>query len=292
LQLYVGVVVVYNLMPLDLSLSPVEIYRKWAAGRLVLVPFGFTYANTTEMLYGRATDVAIWIPVALLLVVNHWPRQQAWLLTVGLAASVEFLQLFVYSRVSDVTQIVLAAGGAWIGVVIATRFDLGTRSRTTAPSAVHSGAAFVFRRLAFWGLLMVVWVVILAAIFWYPYAFNLHREFVIGRAKALLASVPFQAYYYGSEYRALTEVIHKTVFFVPCGVISAMLCVSVPSLRERSVLSLLVAFLLISGVAAFIDAGRFLMPTKGIDFADGFLQVAGGLLGFWGTTKARAMAQP
>ncbi len=33
--------------------------------------------------------------------------------------------------------------------------------------------------------------------------------------------MPFEAYYYGTEFRAATEVFHKVVFFIPLGAILA-----------------------------------------------------------------------
>ena len=287
LQLYVGALIVYNIMPLDLSLSMAEIYRKWAAGRVLLVPFSFSYASTTEMLYGRGTDMAIWIPVAALLVVNGWSRGVAVVLTVGCAVGIEFLQLFVYSRVTDVTQVIMAASGAWLGTSVAKRLDATTRSAGSF-ARTYSDRAFAIRQMTIWGGLLLAWTVILAVVFWYPYDFNLNRDFVIERAKNLLSSVPFQRYYYGSEYRAITEFIHKTVFFVPCGIAAAMLGVNAPFFRDRGYISLFVALVLIGGIAIVIDVGRFLVPTKALDLADGFLQVGGGLTGYWGTLKYRA----
>jgi len=66
LQLYLFGLFAYNLLPLDLTLSPVEIYHKWREGRVILIPFGFTFNNLQQELYGLISDVVTWIPVALL----------------------------------------------------------------------------------------------------------------------------------------------------------------------------------------------------------------------------------
>ena len=284
LQLYVGVLLLYNIMPLDLSLSPAVIYHKWKLGRVVLVPFGFTFASSVQMLYSRITDVIIWVPLAILLVINHRTRTVAWLQTVSLAAVIEFLQLFVYSRVTDVTQIILAAVGATIGVWSAARFH---RNDTVALNALapQSLAGARFRQAVSWALALVVWSAILAVVFWYPYDFNLHRDFVVERSKTFLAGVPFVAYYYGTEFRALTEVFHKTLFFAPCGVVIAMACSAFPVLSRRRLIGWASAIMSLAVVAAAIDVGRLLLPDKHPDIADWFLHMIGGMLGYWLTSK-------
>ena len=283
LQLYLAFLMLYNVMPLDLTLSPVEIYHKWRDGRLVLVPFGFRFATAIQMFYGIGTDIAIWIPVAVLMILAGKPAKVAWIMTVAAATVIECLQLFVYSRVTDVTQILLAAVGASLGLWLCALLKVskaGSRSPTSSETpSTHSG----YGRTLAWMLAMLAWSLILVAVFWYPYDFNFERSFLVERAKRLLTAVPFHAYYYGTEFRALTEVFHKTLFFVPLGGIIAMAWLSVSGLRYHRVFGFAVSIILIGAVALGIDLGRLMLPAKYVDIADWFLQLAGGLAGYWVT---------
>ena len=108
------------MLPLDLTISPIELYHKWAGGRVVLLPFGGLKGSFSERLYETLTDLLIWVPVGFLWSLER-KHQIARVAILGmLAASViEFAQLFVYSRVTDVTDILLAGVGAAMGALAA-----------------------------------------------------------------------------------------------------------------------------------------------------------------------------
>jgi glycopeptide antibiotics resistance protein len=98
---------------------------------------------------------------------------------------------------------------------------------------------------------------------------------------AELKRVPFEAYCFGTELRAVTEVFHKTGFFFPIG---AILAVGVAGIRRRWAVSpaLLHAasVLIMAGVAAGIEIGQVFLPTKVADTTDWFLETLGGVLGY------------
>ena len=50
LHVYLLVFFVFSVLPLDLTISVVEIYHKWNEGRLVLLPFGGLKGNVFENL--------------------------------------------------------------------------------------------------------------------------------------------------------------------------------------------------------------------------------------------------
>ena len=66
-------------------------------------------------------------------------------------------------------------------------------------------------------------------VFWYPFDFSSEWGFVHARL-GTLQRVPFEAYYFGTEFRAVTEVFHKTGFFFPLG---ALLAVGAAGIRRR-----------------------------------------------------------
>ena len=113
---YLAGVLFYNVLPLDLTISLVEIFHKWQEGKVNLIPFGDLPNDVAEAFYGIGTDVLIWTPLALLWRLDGTRSTwRVWGMTVATAALLEFMQLFVFSRVSDVTDILTAAVGAALG---------------------------------------------------------------------------------------------------------------------------------------------------------------------------------
>ncbi len=273
LWLYLAVLFGYNLLPLDLTVSAVEIYHKWREGRVVLVPFGFVVQDTAEWFYNLATDVLIWAPVSFLWVLSGKKRRfQTWRWTVAAAFMLECLQLFVYSRVSDVTDLLTAMLGAALGVWLA-------RAREVPLEGPRRGGASGAIWLASGGFL--VWSAVLAALFWYPYDFTAERELLRERF-GLLAQVPFHNYYFGTEFRAVTEVLHKLVFFAPLGM---LLAIGRMQVRDRLLGRLLDvgAVLGVAVVAFVIELGQVALPSKHPDTTDWLLALVGGAAGYFGT---------
>ena len=157
LHAYLAILLFFNLLPLDLTISVVEIYHKWREGRVVLIPFAGSKSGTFDFLYELSTDVAIWIPVGLFWVLG---RQSSPLRAVfagmALAAVIESAQLFVFSRVTDVTDILLAGVGAgiWDWDAIAklqraqTATDVSERNAATKPERQRWAHAVAQSRLA------------------------------------------------------------------------------------------------------------------------------------------------
>src|SRR5512139_2652174 len=91
---YLAGVIVYNILPLDLTISPVEIFHKWQDGKVSLIPFGRLRGDTASALYELATDVLIWVPLALLWRLDGTRRAwRVWGMTLATAALLEGMQL-------------------------------------------------------------------------------------------------------------------------------------------------------------------------------------------------------
>ena len=267
---YLFVLFAYNLLPLDLTISPVEILHKWREGRLVLLPFSFVFTDPIEAFYALAVDMLVWTPASFLWCLAFpGKRLHSWLSLVGAATTLEFLQLFVYSRVSDITDIFTAAIGAAIGVWLAGRMSRPAAGEATRPLFPPSWR---------WLLLALMWVIVLAAIFFYPFNFQMDRGFLMERLEGA-RKVPFEVYYFGSEFRAATEVMHKTGFFVPLGALLALTVISIQNYMWRRYAS--IAALAMIGMVAFgIEAGQLFVPGKNVDVTDWALEVLGGVTGF------------
>jgi glycopeptide antibiotics resistance protein len=230
------------------------------------------------VVYNLLADVAIWVPPAFLITVAGRPAGQAFALSMALAAGLELAQLFVYSRVTDATDLVTAMAGGSIGVWLARRWR---------PAA--AGGHRPLRVGGFpWGLLTlaVVWAGVLAAVFWYPFEIELDRAVLRERA-GLLLRAPFTAYYYGTEFRAVTEVIHKIAFFAPLGVLLGLARARLLTRDARTVFAVL-AGMAIGAVAAGIELGQVAMPRKVVSSTDIGLARLGGCAALWLTGRVAA----
>ena len=93
---YLAGALVYNVLPLDLTLSLVEIFHKWQDGKLNLIPFGRLPDDAAYALYEMASDALIWTPLALLWRLDGTRSAwRAWGMTLAVAVILEFMQLFV-----------------------------------------------------------------------------------------------------------------------------------------------------------------------------------------------------
>ena len=267
---YLAGVMVYNVLPLDLTISPVEIFHKWQEGRVNLVPFAKLPTDRAEALYELATDVLIWAPLALLWRLDGTHSAlRAGAMALAAAALLEALQLFVYSRVSDVTDLLTAAAGAALGASIGGRL-------VRRPPPMSSAAMRPWgRSLPF--ALAAAWMALLLFVFWFPFDFRTDAAYLRSRLD-FLQRAPFEVYYFGTEYRAVTEVLRKTLFFAPLGGLLAWGVANQPW-RWRDPLAA-ASMLVLVGAPAVIELGQLALPAKLPDMTDWLLAWLGGVAGY------------
>ena len=273
---YVAAIFIYGVLPLDLTISAVEIFHKWREGKLILIPFAGLPPEPSLALFNVTMDALMWAPPAFLWRISGKRSSlKVWGMTMGGAALLEVLQLFVYSRVTSVTEVIMAAVGGAMGVFLGVNYVAGVRpgdemKRSTATSDISKTLLPL--------VLALLWVFGLAVLFWYPFNFRTDGAFLHERLHTFLTRVPFEAYYYGTEYRAATEVLHKVLFFIPLGAILAWF-VSQLRWTWRGI-GTFMSLLLIAGTALAIDLGRLALPEKNPDSMDIILQWVGGVLGY------------
>jgi VanZ family protein len=164
LPVYVFILVMVHVMPLDLSISPAEIYRKWKQGRVVLVPFTTDYGSVVQCVFKTTWNMLYFAPLGWLL--SLWPRRlfaDGWrVLAAGAfaAATVEFLQLFVWTRYCDVTDIVTGTAAVWITWLVSETWR--ERRPDGVVAALRSHLAWM--RVG----IFVLWFLLLALAGWYP----------------------------------------------------------------------------------------------------------------------------
>lgn len=259
LHLYLLVVFLFSILPLDLTVSVVDIYHKWIEGRLILVPFSGLKGGSAEILYELGTDVLIWIPVGLLLAMERRSSPIRTAIYVGaLAMAIEFAQLFIYSRVTDITDPLLAALGGGLGGYLASRDEKLLNFISACSSA-------------FWYRAWLAWALTMIAVFWFPFDFSVEYG-LIKNVREMLTRMPFLSLYQGTEFRAINEIIRKIALFVPGGLILGLAA-------SKSKGSKRVDWPLLLLVASIIEFGQLFLPGKVADTTDILLFFIGGWLG-------------
>jgi len=263
---YVACLVVYQLFPYDLVLSADEMIQKLAEGKLVLVPL--TDVSRTPIL-GIVGNIIIHIPVGYWVIVRWRYRRRPVL--AGLAGglvfvgAIELLQMFVYSRYSSATDVVLGAWGAALGGLLATRF--GPMASRPLPEG------FLWRCLT-WAVRLAGTAAILAALVWGKWSPLAPRWPDGGVWAGLLnaARVPFYYQYFNSEFAATAQLLADVAVPAALGV---MLMSLASGLRGGRILAAMMA----ATVAAAVELGQICFPPHVPDMTTACLAAAGGVLG-------------
>ncbi|MCC6609938.1 MAG: VanZ family protein [Burkholderiales bacterium] len=263
---------IFSLLPLDLTLSGHDIYDKWKEGRLVLVPFGFRYGSLRDLVVDLALDLATWMPVGILAsYARVGSRRQVLLYCIGLAALLEFLQVFVYSRIADVTDILTAALGCSIGMVLGDFVRTAPESAAEPhPAQVQSGGGIP--RTWLWA---IVYSLGLLAAFWYPFDFRFDAATARARFDGMWAA-PLGGLYFQSEIQAISNIALKAGLFAPLGVLLAM---GVARWRGGArTIAIFGAAIFVVTLAFVIELGQILLPAKYPDVTDVVLGTGGAFL--------------
>ncbi len=264
LKAYLAVLLGFSLLPLDLTINPVEIYHKWADGRVILMPFAGLTGDLSERVYGGVTDIAVWIPVGVFLyLLRPLGGLQILLRGLWMAVVVELLQLFVVTRVTDVTDVLMAG----IGVVLGSG-----GARLWCPASVRIG-----QRLGAGGWLFAcaAWLAMVLVVFWFPF----NARMPVGSEWMSWLRVPFATYQLADEYRAVNEVLRRIGFYLPGGVLLFLTLHARAKGQAAQVPGAAVMVLLL--VAVVVETGQLFLPGKVSDLTDAGLAFLGGTLGFW-----------
>jgi len=223
LEFYLVGLVVYSLLPLDLTISPAELYRKFRDGKVQFIPFA-EYSWDLALLYAVATNIAIFIPVGMFcstaLTSEDRPVRSvlhSTLLGAGVAAIIEVAQLFVIEHFTSMTTVILAAVGCSLGAVLMHRI------RGRDPDFAHLLESLDSRRRAA-GVclaLMGIYSLILLAVFCSGGVWETDPERIWRRFHGFWRP-PMSALYWGREYNALSDVLRKILFFIPLGGLGAV----------------------------------------------------------------------
>ena len=277
LWLYLIILFAYNLIPLDLTINPFGIYRKLKAGRIILIPFTYSYSHVGVLLYNLVTDAVIWMPAGFLWVLTKGKKPfEAWSWTLLSVTAIEVAQLFISSRIFDITDIIMGAAGGGIGVLLCLKiryFDQWL--------PIHQKESKREYKLVWMGIGLFCFYFLL--LFWFPYEFKIQRHFVENQLNRFF-QVPFYVYYYSGGLNAITAVFQKSLFFAPLGVCLAIAGLPLRKFGVNSLLAL-VSLILFAGAGLIVELGQALLPNKIPDTTDLIFETIGGGMGYWLTLK-------
>jgi VanZ family protein len=297
---YLALLLVVLLMPFDLTVSTGELAAKFQEGKIWLLPFHYRPPEgRTALLAKTALNMACFFPVGFLRVLasersgagrRRWP----WVLLFGLGITslVEFLQLFVYSRFCDTTDIVTGTAAVWLGWRSGEWFLAAWRSALTrSGSGAFAAGPDRKGRPAVWATLFLAWFGGVIYLNWQPFNFTTDpAQFTEGPEEVAvwgirrMAWLPLVDYYWGSKYQALDQFLKKSLAFLPLGLLCALASNRV--YRPRAALAVAAVALL---AALVIEAGRYFLPSRTASVTDVLIQGFGAWLGFKLTQHLRAL---
>ena len=272
---YAIALILYSLLPLDITLSPSKLEDKWERGKILLVPLQGGTAHPLDIVFAVAGEAALWLPVAALWVLSgRGGRLVAWCVTVLFAICVEGAQLFVLSRVSDVTDI----GSATLGGALGAFLGLWLRPRMpgAAVGVPREGAGSRAALLALVFFFAWAFVVLLAS--WRPFDFKFDQDTYELQIHALL-SLPFRSYWSGKLFHAFGDLMRNAFYFAPLGAALAVACARLRPGRIRGACGPL-ALGVVAGVGLFLEMGQVFLPTRTPDSTDVVLAAVSGAVGF------------
>jgi VanZ family protein len=303
LEAYLLGVLVYAAMPLDLTMNPADLYRKFRDGRIALVPFSDVGVDLGSA-YGVVRDALVFAPVGMWVASWRMPpgqtRPLGTCLVWGalLALGIELAQVLVYSRFSTTTDVILGALGAGVGAWITRQWWSETSSADRRVRAGSEHEAHLPARPwtgGRWLVAGVVYGLVLVVLFCGPFDVVLDDPERLRQRLEGFFSVPYARLQTGSPLNAISDVVRKLLLF---GGFASLLTVSVstaaPTAPIRRIGMALVV-LVTAGLSAGIEVLQIFFPAHVPDMTDvitaGIAATLGGRITGLALRSARGLAR-
>lgn len=282
---YLALLVLLHLLPLDLTLSPHDIYDKYKSGSIRLVPFGARPEDGFAQAIKHLWTIIYFLPLGVLAgslpnlrdrARKMWPRALG--LALMTAGFLELLKLFVISRFVDTTNVLVGASAAFGGWLAFGRLQAPEKGSNIPTSTTPR--ATLRTALTGWSLIGL-WSIIILYVNWNPFDFEFDSTFVESRLRAV-SLMPFLDYYNGDYWHALDEFVKKSLLFAPFGFFFGM---AWPRLHGRWQSLAIVALTL--AIAAIIETGQLFLPSRYASVTDVLVESFGAWLGVIAWDKSR-----
>jgi VanZ family protein len=279
-------------LPLDISASPADWYRKLKDGTATLSPF-------SEL--GIRPEVPM------------WRKGQVWLELAGLYLTVGLVLAFApfgrpvrleglppWMPVARVALRVFGLGLAFATILEASQFPVMSRSPSVTDILIGGTAVFLGWLIAYGmgvnatggGLdieaaliLGQAWLLWLAIVAWLPFEF----DGTIGGARFRdLNWLPFAAAQEKNYLGGLEEAVSKTILALPYGAIVAALG---PAARANRRQRIALGAALAGGLALVLEAGQLYLPERVASPSDVIYAAVGGAIGAAVTLRLRSIEE-
>lgn len=258
---YLVVLVIAQGMPFDLTLSPSVLGRKLRDGRVLAIPFSLTSGEPLDIVRKALVNFAYFVPAGLLIAglpgriaIGRNAGWRALGLGFCLACAIEAMQMLVFTRYFDTTDIITGSIAVLVG------WNL-MRMHLSETDFQHGRS----RR----SLLFLAWVAALVFINWEPFDFTTDSG-LLNRRWSEASFVPFADYYAGNYLLSFSAMLDKTLLFVPFGLLL------VSTLDSRGPWLVVVSALLL---ALLLEAGQFFLWHHTPGISDLILEPIGAWLG-------------
>ncbi len=271
---YLAFLAFTHVMPLDLTITPADLYHKYKEGRVNLVPFAGDLAKPEALLRKTIWTATLFLPVGVLLARlpgPGWRKGRSWprVLAAGflVAGSVEFMQLFVWTRNCESGDVLVGA----LAVLAGWRANLAWHRRPFDAGQGVFGPAAALPDVRW--LLLAGWLGILAFLNWQPFDF-IGDPAVVAQRLRHMTWLPFADYQATSAEHAFEEALHKLVVFLPLGALLAWALGAID--RARSTVPVVLA----GGLLALgLEVGQLFLRSRYASVTDVLIETSGVWLG-------------
>jgi glycopeptide antibiotics resistance protein len=239
-----------------------------------LAPFDFVGLDPVEATRHIIWNIAYFVPVGVLLARLHrqdWGRVLA--AAVVVPAGIEFLQLFVYTRRFDTTDVVTGAAAVLAGWGLGRLVSWGRRAWAAGPGLPGGARA----------ALLLAWLAVAVFLCWQPFNFLTDLR-LVGERLANVSPLPFADYYTGTDYNAFDQFLHKMLLFIPVGV---LLTPAASPGRARHAWPVLLAA---AALGALLEGGQLFLPEHYASLTDILADTSGAWLGFVAASRLQLAA--
>jgi len=292
---YLFLLVIVQLMPFDFAVSSDELAAKYRDRKIWLVPFASLLSKDLIEVLGKLFIHGLCLaPLGFLraLAMDQEKRIRTSWFTVaafGLAvcALVEGLQLFVYTRVADTTDILTGTAAVMLGwcagYVFCDSWDHFLRRPNVRLTPNW--------RPSVWAGWTLAWLATVLYFHWNPFDFTTDPARFTAGSEDLhqdglrrFSWLPLVDYYWGNKYNALDQFLKKTLSFMPLGFLIAL---SRKRLYQPRTTWLVLSLALLTSL--LIEVGRYFLPARGPSSTDLLISCLGAWLGFVLTQHIRVV---
>jgi len=249
-----------SLFPFDISIQPSDIgaalrHSEWFPFSSHSMASASLYNLGSELLLYSGFSSLCYLSLRLYKRVLPIPSFFAISFTAILGIAIEFSQLFIASRSSKLSDVIVALLGGIFGSLVASivfKYLLSEKSSSAAlPSVPTNPYRFFYVKLLF----SVGYAPVVAYFLLEPLKFNTSRNLVVTKV-SWKALIPFYAYWVKTDLWALQDLLFTYLIYVPFG---GLLYYAFRPFKHAKRTALFICILLSIGIelAQFFEPGRY-----------------------------------